>query len=72
MSLATSPSAMKPYGILRVCRAWRLARATVQRRKAHADGAPRVPAKRGPKAFLSDDELLVEMLVLVDVAPVHE
>jgi putative transposase len=61
VSLATSPSAMKPYGILRVCRAWRLARATVQRRKAHADGAPRVPAKRGPKAFLSDDELLVEI-----------
>ena len=61
MSLATSPSAMKPYGILRVCRAWRLARASVQRHKAHADGAPRVPAKRGPKSFLSDDELLAEI-----------
>jgi len=56
-----SPSPKKPYGILRVCRAWRLARATVQRRKAHADGAPPVPAKRGPKTFLSDDELLVEI-----------
>ena len=56
-----SPSAMKPYGILRVCRAWRLARASVQRHKAHADGAPRVPAKRGPKSFLSDDELLAEI-----------
>jgi transposase InsO family protein len=52
---------MKPYGILRVCRAWRLARASVQRHKAHADGAPRVPAKRGPKSFLSDDELLAEI-----------
>jgi transposase InsO family protein len=49
---------MKPYGILRVCRAWRLSRATVQRHKAQTDAAPRIPAKRGPKAFLSDDELL--------------
>jgi transposase InsO family protein len=49
---------MKPYGILRVCRAWRLSCATVQRHKAQTDAAPRIPAKRGPKAFLSDDELL--------------
>jgi len=53
-----SPSAKKPYGILRVCRAWRLSRATVQRHKAQTDAAPRIPAKRGPKTFLSDDELL--------------
>jgi len=56
-----SPSAMKPYGILRVCRAWRLSRATVQRHKAQTDAAPRIPAKRGPKSFLSDDELLAEI-----------
>ena len=61
MSLATSPSAKKPYGILRVCRAWRLARATVQRRKAHAHGAPPVPAKRGPRTFLSDERILAEI-----------
>ncbi len=60
MSQATSPSAKKPYGILRVCRAWRLARATVQRHKALADGAPRIPAKRGPKTFLSDGQILAE------------
>jgi len=56
-----SPSAKKPYGILRVCRAWRLARATVQRHKALADGARKIPAKRGPKTFLSDDEILAEI-----------
>jgi len=56
-----SPSAKKPYGILRVCRAWRLARATVQRHKALADGAPRIPAKRGPKTFLSDEQIFAEI-----------
>jgi transposase InsO family protein len=56
-----SPSAKKPYGILRVCRAWRLARATVQRHKTQTDAAPRIPAKRGPKSLLSDDELLAEI-----------
>ena len=56
-----SPSAKKPYGILRVCRAWKLSRATVQRRKAQADGAPRIPAKRGPKTSLSDEQVLAEI-----------
>ena len=56
-----SPSAKKPYGILRVCRAWRLARATVQRHKALADDAPRIPAKRGPKTSLSDEQILAEI-----------
>jgi hypothetical protein len=60
-SQAMSPSAKKPYGILRVCRAWRLARATVQRHKALADDAPRIPAKRGPKTFLSDEQILAEI-----------
>jgi putative transposase len=61
VSLATSPSATKPYGILRVCRAWRLARATVQRHKVLADGAPGIPAKRGPKTLLSDEQVLAEI-----------
>lgn len=61
MSQAMSPSAKKPYGIQRVCRAWRLARATVQRHKAQADDAPRIPAKRGPKTFLSDEQILAEI-----------
>lgn len=62
MSRATSPSAKKPYGIQRVCFAWRLSRATVQRFKAATlNGMLAVPAKRGPKTFLSDDELLAEI-----------
>ena len=56
-----SPSAKKPYGILRVCRAWRLARATVQRHKALANAEPKLPTKRGPKTCLSDDEIHAEI-----------
>ncbi len=61
MSQAMSPSAMKLYGILRVCRAWRLSCATVQRHKAQMDAVPRISATRGPKTHLSDDELLPEI-----------
>ncbi len=69
MSQAMSPSAKKPYGILRVCRAWRLSRATVQRHKALADGAPRIPAKRGPKTFLSDEQVLAEIRAVLASTP---
>jgi hypothetical protein len=61
VSQATSPSAKKTYGIQRVCRTWKLSRATVQRRKA-AEGAPaRVPGKRGPRTTLDDQALLAEV-----------
>jgi putative transposase len=60
-----SPSAMKPYRILRVCRAWRLARATVQRRKAQTGATPRSPAKRGPRTFLSDERILAEICAVL-------
>jgi hypothetical protein len=56
-----SPSANKPYGIQRVCRAWKLARATVQRHKALANTELQIPAKRGPKTFLSDEQVLAEI-----------
>jgi len=56
-----SLSANKTYGIQRVCRAWRLARATVQRHKALANTELQIPAKRGPKTCLSDDEILAEI-----------
>jgi len=69
VSLAMSPSAMRPYGILRVCRSWRLARATVQRYKALADGAPRIPAKRCPKIFLSDEQTLAEIRAVLASTP---
>ncbi len=48
MSQATSPSAKKTYGIQRVCRTWKLSRATVQRCKAAAGAPASAPGKRGP------------------------
>jgi putative transposase len=64
-----SPSAKKHYGILRVCRAWRLARATVQRHKGLPDGALRIPAKRGPKTLLSDGQILAEIRAVLAPPP---
>ncbi len=46
MSQATSPSAKKTYGIQRVCRTWKLSRATVQRRKAAEGATAPVPTLR--------------------------
>ena len=33
MSQATSPSAITPYGLARVCRVWKIARSTVYDRR---------------------------------------
>lgn len=60
-SQAMSPSAKKPHGILRVCRAWKRSRATVHSHRAQGDGSPRIRVKRGPKFFPSDGELLTEI-----------
>ena len=69
MSQATSPSAKKTYGIQRVCRTWRLSRATVQRCKA-AEGVPApVPGKRGPRTTLDDQALLAEVHGVLDASP---
>lgn len=60
MSAIESPSAHRPYGLARVCRAWRLPRSSAQllrhRRKGPAEAAE--PARRGPKTALSDQEIL--------------
>lgn len=59
MSATISPATGKPYGIQRVCEVWELSRSTFYFRKARLESScPVVPAKRGPKTLLSDDELL--------------
>lgn len=58
-SRAVSPSSNKTYGLARVCRAWRVSRATVyRRRESAASEAPHVLGKRGPRTQWSDAELL--------------
>jgi transposase InsO family protein len=64
-----SPSVKTPYGIQRVCGAWRLSCTTVQRHKALANADPQVPAKRGPESFLSDAEILAEIRAVLAANP---
>jgi putative transposase len=65
MARETSPASGRAYGVVRVCRAWRLARSTYYSWLA-VNASPKGPAvKRGPKTRLSDDELfdhIVEIL----------
>jgi transposase InsO family protein len=59
MSQAVSPSAQRPYGLVRVTRVWRVARSTVYLVR-NREQEPLEPAKkRGPSGGLSDAALLV-------------
>ena len=58
MSRSTSPSANKPYGLARVCRVWKIPRATACRHRSAIDAPPPSNAKRGPKSVLSDQQIL--------------
>ena len=58
MSRSTSPTANKPYGLARVCRVWRIPRATACRHRSAIDAPPPSNAKRGPKSVLSDQQIL--------------
>jgi transposase InsO family protein len=69
VSRATSPSAKKPYGIQRVCRAWKLCRATVQRHKAAGDTPAPTPGKRGPRTPLDDETLLQAIRTVLGASP---
>jgi hypothetical protein len=56
MSRTTSPSGGRPYGVARVCRIWRVARATIYRHRVPARHAlPRHPGPIGP---MPDAELV--------------
>jgi transposase InsO family protein len=58
MSRSTSPSANKPYGLARVCRVWRIPRATACRHQSAIDAPAPARAKRGPRSVLSDQQIL--------------
>ncbi len=69
MSEAMSPSALKPFGIKRVCTVWNISRATMQRNKVLAlhGAAPR--KKRGPKICLADAQVLEEIKIMLRNSP---
>ena len=60
MSDVESPSARRPYGLARVCRAWRIPRSSAQlvRHRRQSSATDVEPPRRGPKSALSDQEIL--------------
>jgi putative transposase len=69
MSLAASPSSGRPYGLARVCRVWRAARATIYRQRL----PPRVepPRRRGPTGPMPDAALLEAIRAVLAASPFH-
>jgi len=74
MSQATSPSTGRPYGLARVCRAWKLPRSTVYHRRKQARGpaeAKPLAGKRGPQGPCSDEELVEHIRRVLRESPFH-
>lgn len=69
MSHATSPSVHRPYGVVRVCQEWGLSRATFYHQQGRADGPPREPVKRGPKAGYTDEALTAHIRQVLAASP---
>ncbi len=69
MSLAVSPSSGKPYGLARVCRVWRVSRATVHRHRASAPASP--PRRPGPPGPMADAALLEAVRAVLSGCPFH-
>ena len=66
MSQATSPSIGKPYGLVRVCRVWGIARATIYWQR-HERAMP--DARRGPLGPCTDDELVDHIRCILEASP---
>ena len=69
MSQAPSPSAARPYGLARVCRVWRTARATVYRRRAPSRAEP--SRRPGPVGPMPDADLVAAIRAVLAASPFH-
>jgi putative transposase len=69
VSRAISPSSGKAYGLARVCRVWRAARATVYRRRLPARTEP--PRRPGPVGPMPDAALLASIRAILTASPFH-
>ena len=69
MSLAVSPSSGRPYGLARVCRVWRAARATIYRHRL----PPRAqsPRRPGPVGPMPDPALVETIRAVLAASPFH-
>ena len=69
MSLTVSPSSGRPYGLTRVCRIWRAARATVYRHRLPPRTEP--PRRPGPVGPMLDAALVETLRSVLAASPVH-
>ena len=69
MSRAVSPVSGRPYSLTAVCRAWRLARSTVHRRREPPRAA--APRRRGPVGPMPDADLLDAIRAVLAASPFH-
>jgi putative transposase len=68
MSRTLSPTTGQPYGLARVCRIWRMARASIYR---HRLPEPSVRARPGPSGPMPDAALLEQIRAVLSVSPFH-
>ena len=71
MSAAWSISARRRYGLDRVCRCWRVSRATLYRHLAAANRPDAPRRRRGPQGVMSDAELADCIRALLTISPFH-
>ena len=69
MSLTSSPSSGRPYGLARVCRVWRAARATILRHRLPPRTEP--PRRPGPVGSMPDPELVEAIRAVLAASPFH-
>jgi putative transposase len=69
MSRAVSPGGGKPYGVARVCRVWRTARATVYRHRSPPRAEP--PRRPGPVGAMPDATLAEAIRAVLAASPFH-
>lgn len=69
MSQTCSLSTQRPYGLVRVCRVWEVARSTVYLHQVRATTAAPPPRQRGPKPTWTDDALLAQIRAVLAASP---
>lgn len=69
MSLAVSPSSGRPYGLARVCRVWKAARATIYRHRLPPRAEP--PRRPGPVGPMPDPALVEAIRAVLVASPFH-
>src|SRR3954449_10021216 len=69
MSRTLSPSSGRPYGLVRVCRVWRAARATIYRH--HSSSRPEPPRRPGPGGPMPDAALEDAIRAVLTASPFH-